>query len=313
MSVFKQQVGRLGLSTVEVNPAVYLEMATKIMRAERTGRTHLLGFDQQKLDVAFGKYMRDNMGKQRRGEKRDPETLRKIAKNFLRQAADKDAKKNKAAPGAKPSDNAKRAANILGENGWDAAENALPDGLMDGQDTPDLFDVMDDSELANGLVEAAHDLGPTLAVGALLLANNVADVGVASCELLVEKYEGETGSDASKETCLMGLQQMMQTQREADAVQDKLELIATKEENPQLQAQLLQLARPDDVGEDAAAIDLFASEKVEMTVLQGGKFMEPPEPFHTSDMQIVHDKRSQYKNNPLYIDSNPAPPWEKRA
>ena len=313
MSVFKQQVGRLGLSTVEVNLAVYLEMATKIMRAEGTGRTHLLGFDQQKLDVAFGKYMRDNMGKQRRGEKKDPETLRKIAKNFLRQAADKDAKKNKAGHGAKPSDNAKRAANILGENGWDAAENELPDGLMDGQDTPDLFDVMDDSELANGLVEAAHDLGPTLAVGALLLANNVADVGVASCELLVEKYEGETGSDASKETCLMGLQQMMQTQTELDAVQDKLELIATKEENPQLQAQLLQLARPDNTGEDAAAIDLFASEKVEMTVLQGGKFIEPPEPFHAPEMQIVHDKRSQHKNDPFYIDPNPAPPWEKRA
>jgi hypothetical protein len=318
MSALKEKVlGRGPLSDMEVNPAAYLEMGTKLLQAERRGQANLVGYDWDKLNVAFGKFMRDNMGKSRRGEKKNTDTLRKLAKDFLREAAKKEAKKNKAGAG-KPSSQAQRAADTLEANGWDLGENDVLDSVMDDGDipsiAPDMFDAMDDFDLAQGLVEVARDLGPTLAVGTLLLANDLADVGVASCELIVEKYDDETGNTQSKETCLLGLQEMMEAQTEHAAVADKLELLAMKEEDPQLQAQLLQLARPDNTGEDAAeidnvaAVDAFTDNGLSVVHFKG-RFEAPPVPAH---MTVVQDPKEKYKHNPMFIDPTPkGPSFEK--
>ncbi len=323
MSGFKgDKVGRRGLSEVKMNPAVFLHLAGQQARARQNGTLNNLGFNENQLYIAFTKYLRDEQGQSRRGEKLDGDALKAIAKGFIRNASKKYQAKNpdRKQDGPKqslpqPSDAQKRAADMLRENGWDVEPDELPDDLQNDTETPgDPLEAMDRAEMAVEVLHVAQEFGPSIAaliaVAAIELHNST-EIRLQAGHLLADKYEDEAGSLESKENCLLGLGQVLAEEAEQKALAPKLEEVAHKEDNPVLKAQILQLARPDNTGTDAAAINDFADNSLSACRFSG-RFEAPPAPY-APQMTIVHDARQKNTKNPFYLDPTLQPPGEKRA
>jgi hypothetical protein len=311
-----KSVGRRSLSDVKMNPAVFLHLAGQHAKAKRNGTPNKLGFNENQLFIAFTKYLRDEHDQKRRGERLDGDALKEIAKGFIRNASKKYDQQNPNQKKAKPTDKQKRAAETLRQNGWEMEEDELPSGLQSDQDFGfgDPLEMMDHAETATELLSIARDLGPAVAAGIAVVAiklNDSPETRLNASQLLIGKYDDETGTPESKEGCLLGIGEVMKETPEQKIMAPQLMELATKEENPVLQAQILQLAQPDNSGEDAAAINNFADNSLSVCHFSG-RFEEPPVSY-APQMTVVHDARQTNKNNPFYLDPTPQPPWEKRA
>lgn len=321
------KVGRRGLRDIKggVTPVLFLFFHKQLAEAKRSGRTHELGYDEAKLNEAFLAHLREKQDKNRRGQKKDTGTLKVLAKAMInRDKAKHDAKQG---PKRAATPQEEKVRQFLKDEGLDMQEEDLPFELQDaGQDLAgDMFDALDNGETAFELLTVAKEYGPTLAVAAVLIAHELEDsaaVREQGGRILTEKYGDETGSDVSKETCLLGMEEVIEADTERKAVAGQLQELAEAESDPGLRERLLDLASPEDreTKDPSLLTRQFTDSIPEMTLLAGGKFMEPPAPA-PAQMSVVHKK--DYSKDPNFIDpmagmiAPKAPTWanekEKRA
>mgnify|MGYP000993686325 CR=1 FL=1 len=229
-------VGKTSASEVEFTPALYLQSFQILKKAKANGTRPTHGLNENQLNAQFRLWLQENKGLMGRGAKVDTPTLMKMAVTFLKAEAAE----------AKPGQNKKKPEHphkkLFAENGLDL-DLIAPEAEMQelaADDEFDPIDLMTPTEVAYELVKVAQGASPGMAVAALFVAHELADVSDKAAETLVEKYEARAQTKDEKEICVLGMDEMMQ-EPDRQQVGEKLEVLAQNESDPEMAARLLEL------------------------------------------------------------------------
>ncbi len=164
---------------------------------------------------------------------------------------------------------------LFQENGLDLELLEPDETLVDSAAYDPGADLLTPVEVAEALVEVAQSAEPGMAVAALLVAHELADISEHATHTLLEKYQRRADTTEEKEICVLGLDEMMAEQDREQAAPE-LEQLAAQEADPELATQILSLKEP----------------KVEETPTLMAAF------YRSSDMCVAHTAETLHRTAP---------------